>query len=289
MLGDKLPSMTRTKATFAALALAAATAQAIDCGAFAHKAEISFSYTGTTTLTNFPALVRLANGDGGFSYSACALDGGADVRFASADGAELESKVVTWSTSGTSEFYVKIPELAAGTSIYMLWGNASAPARAPLATPFDPYTYTLSWSFEEEGGIALDGTLQSRYGTGEETTGVGVVGSAFTFDASSSQWVRAPLSASHEIKAVTNFTFEGWAKWEASPSTAAVIFGNTSANWNRGTGFALMTNGKLGVRDGDGSKQATAEPITPTTGEWHHLMIARDPVAKVCTAYVDGG
>ena len=258
--------------------------------AFSHHAEITFpGYAGTTTLTNFPALIRLADGVGGFSYASCCGEKGGDVRFASVGGEELPSSVMSWDVNGTSEFYVKIPELVAGTKILVFWGNASAPAREALATPFDPDTYTLSWSFEEEGGVvAIDGTRQSRYGAGEGATCAGIVGSAIGFDASSSQWVRAPLSVSQELKTVTNFTFEGWAKWDAAPSTVALIFGNTSANWNRGTGFGLMTTGKLGVRDGDGSSFLSAEPTTPAIGTWHHLMIARDPLTKICTAFVDG-
>ena len=288
MLGDKLPSMTRTKATFAALALAAATAQAIDCGAFAHKAEISFSYTGATTLTNFPALVKIADGNGGFSYSACALDGGADVRFASADGAELESKVVTWSTSGTSEFYVKIPELTAGTSIYMLWGNASAPARAPLATPFDPSTYTLSWSFEEEGGVALDGTRQSNYGlsyNSPATASDAVVGKARSFAASSSQYFDLPQYAVSTLKGIYTFTYEGWFKWTSNPSAECALIGLTYDDWNIGSHFLLCTNGKLRMRDNGGiNKEASA----PSLDTWHYIVMTRDHATGRDTLYVDG-
>lgn len=280
--------MTRTKATFAALALAAATAQAIDCGAFAHKAEISFSYTGATTLTNFPALVKIADGDGGFSYSACALDGGADVRFASADGAELESKVVTWSTSGTSEFYVKIPELAAGTSIYMLWGNASAPARAPLATPFDPSTFTLSWSFEEEGGVALDGTRQSNYGlsyNSPATASDAVVGKARSFAASSSQYFDLPQYAVSTLKGIYTFTYEGWFKWTSNPSAECALIGLTYDGWNVGSHFLLCTNGKLRMRDNGGiNKEASA----PSLDTWHYIVMTRDHATGRDTLYVDG-
>ena len=98
--------------------------------AFSHHAEITFpGYAGTTTLTNFPALIRLADGVGGFSYASCCGEKGGDVRFASVGGEELPSSVMSWDVNGTSEFYVKIPELVAGTKILVFWGNASAPAR----------------------------------------------------------------------------------------------------------------------------------------------------------------
>ncbi len=57
------------------IAVAAATAFAdLDFSAFAHRATIDFDgYAGASTLTNFPALIRLAEGTGGFSYADCAL------------------------------------------------------------------------------------------------------------------------------------------------------------------------------------------------------------------------
>ncbi len=282
---------TKNTVILATLFAAASASGALDFSAFVHKAAISFpGYTAETTQADFPALVRLADGDGGFTHAACALAGGADVRFATTDGVELPSKVASWNPNGTSEFIVRIPELTDATQILVFWGNASAEPRSPAMTPFNPATYTLSWSFDEEGRATLDGTLQSRYGSGAgtKTANAGVIGAARAFDASSSQWVKTPYAPSQELKAQTTFTFEGWAKWESAPSTHAMIFGNTSANWNRGTGFGLMTNGKIGVRDGNGTSFQSADNITAASGEWHHLMISRDPVTKVCTAYVDG-
>ena len=118
---------------------ALAAAFMVSCGAalagedfshYAHKAYITFSgYEGETTLTNFPALVKLAAGVGGFSYADCALANGQDVRFSLGDGKELPSECVKWDTAGTSEFWVRVPELTATTRIMMFWGNAGAKAR----------------------------------------------------------------------------------------------------------------------------------------------------------------
>ena len=43
-------------------------------------------YTGTTTLTNFQALVKLCDGKGSFRYSQCAADDGSDIWFTDSDG-----------------------------------------------------------------------------------------------------------------------------------------------------------------------------------------------------------
>ena len=44
----------------------------LDATKFTHKAFITFrGYDGASTLTNFPALVKIAEGIGGFSYADC--------------------------------------------------------------------------------------------------------------------------------------------------------------------------------------------------------------------------
>ncbi len=64
----------------------------LDASTFAHKAKITFGgYAGESTLTNFPALVRLTEGVGEFSYADCAQANGGDVRFTLGDGLELAS------------------------------------------------------------------------------------------------------------------------------------------------------------------------------------------------------
>ena len=171
--------------------MAAAAPAALDYTAFAHKAAIALSYSGEP-LAGFPLLVKVAAGDGGFSYSDCALDGGQDVRFASAAGEELPSEVVEWNENGTSEFYVRIPELAPSTAIYMLWGNAAAGARDATARVFSPEDYLLSWSFEESGNLALDGTGASAHGIAVNSPAVaaGVAGKAREFVSASKQSFR---------------------------------------------------------------------------------------------------
>ncbi len=85
-------------------------------------------YTGTETLTDFQALIRLDEGRYGFSYAECAdPDEGTDVWFSSdaAGNNVLEREIDTWNPDGSSYIWVKIPSLAAGTEITMHWGDAS--------------------------------------------------------------------------------------------------------------------------------------------------------------------
>ena len=69
-------------------------------------AEITMSgYEGSSTLANFPVLVRISpERIDGFSYADCA-EGGADISFVAADGTTLLAhEVDTWDTAGESSY-----------------------------------------------------------------------------------------------------------------------------------------------------------------------------------------
>ncbi len=74
-------------------------------------------YTGSETLANFQALIKLDEGRYGFSYAECADQ--------AAGNNVLEREIDTWNPDGSSYIWVKIPSLAAGTEITMHWGDAS--------------------------------------------------------------------------------------------------------------------------------------------------------------------
>ena len=73
---------------------------------------------------NFAFYLELNSSISGFSYEQFASPFGHDLRFLSADGSKgLKYEVVEWQPTGTSSFWVLIPELNASTSIQAVWGN----------------------------------------------------------------------------------------------------------------------------------------------------------------------
>jgi len=107
----------------------------LDAGDFDHSLELTFSgYDRATTLTNFPALIKLGPQLSGFSYDQLASDTGADLRFTDSDGATvLPYEIEKWDTNGISTVWVRVPELTSGgDSIWMHWGNTN------LVTTFHP-------------------------------------------------------------------------------------------------------------------------------------------------------
>jgi hypothetical protein len=280
----------------AAVAAVAATALAdLDFSAFSHRATIDFAgYAGASTLTNFPAFVRLEEGTGGFSISDCALAGGQDVRFSLGNGTELPSKVVAWDDHGTNEFYVLIPRLTSSTRIMMFWGNAAADPRDPSSTPFSTDDYVLSWSLEDEGNIAFDDSLTGSWGVKANgpTQIRGVVGKALSFNSASSQYVRLASGAYPPVNSPHTFTYEGWAKWSAAPSASTGIFGLSRGAWDSGSFVALATSGKIIMKDGiekpAASHSQTTTSAAPAVDKWHHLMMARNNATGVAKLFIDG-
>jgi len=114
-------------------------------------------YAGSSTLTNFPVLVKLSTTIEGFDYADFKGASGSDLRFVDSDGNELPCEIDTWDASGTSLVWVKIPALAASTVITAYYGNSS-PAAALAAT--DVWSgYVGVWHFGSiSSGVTPDST-----------------------------------------------------------------------------------------------------------------------------------
>jgi len=95
---------------------------------FGGTMEIRFpGYDRDETLADFPALVALNEGVGGFSYGGFLSPLGYDLRFSNAtETAELDYEIESWDTNGTSHVWVRIPEFTSNTMIRAYWGNLSA-------------------------------------------------------------------------------------------------------------------------------------------------------------------
>lgn len=111
----------------------------VDLGAWQRSMPIRFKgYEGSTTLTNFPALIKLSDGCGNnrFRYADCAA-GGADLLFTDASGSILSHEIETWNTVGESHVWVQVPALVRNTQIFAYWKNPVRAADANLFVPTD--------------------------------------------------------------------------------------------------------------------------------------------------------
>jgi len=114
-------------------------------------------YAGTSTLTNFPALVKLTEGCGNnrFHYRDCEA-GGADLLFTDAAGVTLQHEIETWNTNGESHVWVQVPALVKNTQITVYWKNL---ARASDANVFAPTNLPNCGLWLHAGaGVTADGS-----------------------------------------------------------------------------------------------------------------------------------
>ena len=127
-------------------------------------------YTGTSTLTDFPVLVRVPPS----ITLKCGPDGSA-MRFYAADGVtELAHEIDTWNYGGDSCVWVKLPALAAGTTFQMSYGGAYG---ARTTTDADVWTgYAGVWHLSEDGVIPpiIDSTQNGMNGSARAANGSGL-------------------------------------------------------------------------------------------------------------------
>ena len=259
---------------------------------YAHKAKITFGgYTGESTLTNFPALVRLAENVGGFSYADCKLANGGDVRFTRGDGLELASECAKWDPSGESQFRVRIPELTAGTEIYVCWGNASATARNQALRVWD-LTYTGVWSLDDEGKGIADSSGHGHFGTStSDTTGAdGVIGRYRSFDGTSDARMGRGFGTAADFLPA-QMTYECWYKLPALPTATCPLLGmsmiHTGGSGNRPLRLLRLTNKGLPEFALQGQNfSSTGDAVVCEV--WHQMMVTFDSEAKACDIYLDG-
>ena len=86
----------------------------LDDKPFRRVCAVTFSgYTGSSTLRQFPALVRIPAGSP--IYQDCAADG-SDIRFADAEGYAVDHEIDTWNVNGESLIWVRVPQLEGTTT-----------------------------------------------------------------------------------------------------------------------------------------------------------------------------
>ncbi len=149
----------------AVLAATAAMADALDTTLFAKKSDITVSgYAGSTTLANFPVLVRLAaDSPTGFDYNDCAADG-SDIRFADANGDLIPHEIDTWNTSGESLIWVSVPSVSGTATAFTMYYGAEDVSGLPAVTESDVWTganFNAVWHFSGSNKESANGLTPS--------------------------------------------------------------------------------------------------------------------------------
>jgi len=289
-MGAKLKFLSLLVAGIVAGAATAAAAP-LNPGAFFYKMDVVFSgYAGTTTLTDFPALVKLSETIPGFQYSQFASGAGADLRFADAAGNELNYEIEDWDTSGDSCVWVQVPSLSgAATTITAYWGNPDAttpPAYTTDGSTWDS-NYGAVWHLAEtvagDGGTINDSTANNNDGTtynGVTTDATGQIDGADAFDGTNDYISTGTLAAGSFGDG--KGTVEAWIAPDRRSYEYVLDHSRTTGGEDRVGVTWELTSGELGafLRD-DGDYAYTwngfhFDTSSWTLGDWHHVVFSWD-------------
>ena len=256
-------------------------------------------YTGSTTLTDFQALVKLSasNDAYGFSYAEAEADG-SDLWFTDANGNVIPHEIDTWNSSGDSLVWVKIPSLKKGTEIVMHWGDLNTKQTATENT----WTgFVGVWHMNGTGTTAepdsttnsLSATPKITSGTANIDTATGKVGKGRSNIANARLEVASTYK--NKITTASQFTVGGWFKMnrtdtKSSGSYPRILTGNGSTGtrntwevWqNLDANAASDTLRVLGGSNSDSIYSGTRL----VASQWAYLMVVYN--GAKATLYLDG-
>ena len=200
-------------------------------------------YTGASTLSGFPVLVRIAeNSPSGFSYDDLqSKSTGADIAFVGMDGTGLPFEIDTWNPSGTSLIWVRLPSMTNGTEFVMCWGGATSGKIVCDESPFSGYVGV--WHMSEASGTVADSSGHSLdavpTGGGAATLSVAVSGPVgngrqCSNSTSTRSYLKAPSYNSQSVG--DTFAISGWFNVSSSQSAQDARLVSRKENWENNNG-----------------------------------------------------
>ncbi len=292
----------------AALALAAPCvllADPVDWTAYQKSFNVTFpGYTGSSTLVDFPVLIRLSKALNDFDYAKCQVADGGDLRFSDAAGNLLDSEVDTWRVNGESLAWVKIPQFNRETKIIAHYGCATPAAVSPANVWSADYVGV--WHLNESGvpmaeSSGVSTPFSTAGGSGIVYAASGAIGGAVDFSGGNTS-ARLSAADDDDLDGFTDFTFEAWTKQEsAPPATYAYILAKRTKNAEDVAYFLYNNYSTTDSKHGrnicgistNGTATAayivgTGNNMTPVWGEWCHQAFVRNTAANTGCGYVDG-
>ena len=279
---------------FAVLASFAANATEFDTILFAKKSDITVSgYAGSTTLANFPVLVRLAaNSPDGFNYADCAADG-SDLRFADANGDLIPHEIDTWDISGESLVWVSVPSISGTATTFTMYYGVEDVSALPAVTESDVWTganFNAVWHFSGSNKESANGLTPSVVSTAAPSYTATTFGVGTCFKASAN----ATFGYDVDSKWTTlgsggTLTVSTWSKYDGAANQYARMV-SCMSNWDKPAGWELTQ--QKGVDEitvgssGQSQFQYTASGVGPGSGNVYLTVVYNsDGTAQL---YVNG-
>ena len=266
----------------AAFAATAAMADALDTTLFSMKSEMTIpGYAGSTTLANFPVLVRLAaNSPTGFDYNDCAADG-SDIRFADANGDLIPHEIDTWNTSGESLVWVSVPSVSGTATAFTMYYGADV-SDLPAVTESDVWTganFNAVWHFsgsdkESANGLTPSSSDSSSTAPSYTATTFGV---GTCFKASNSTLGYLVSDTWTTLGTGGTLTLSTWAKFDGSSANYNRML-SCMSDWAKPAGWELtIQNASVDqITVGSSNKsqfQYTASGVGPGSGNVYLTVV----------------
>jgi len=243
----------------------------------------------TEDLADFPLMVKLTPER--FDYNFCQTDGD-DIRFVDSDGTALDYEVDTWDFGGDSYFWVRVPEIPAGSTtdyIWLYWGTAGVASGENAEAVWDAnYKAVYHMNDNPDNSHIKDSTVYgndgTKKGTNEPNEATGQVAAAQVFDGTD-DYIGCVNPGSF-----TEVTVEVLMKQVATDSEYKGLV--TKWEWASGDNrcyevlmypddrfaFSLSNDGSDGT--------VVLSPVSATLQRWYYVAGTLEGI--VATLYVDG-
>ena len=254
---------------------------------FTYRATFTMTgYAGAEVLENFPVLVRLAaDSPLAFDYADCAA-GGADLRFADAEGKLIPHEIETWNTAGESLVWVGLPIATNGASFTMFY-HAPDPGATAEGSVWARYAVVIhggdSLANAVSGGVAVSAGSTAV----SATAGSGVVGGGVNKSTANAKGLNVGNPAKAGVLANNNeFSISGWFKRTGS---GTAILGGSRTSWNSQNGFLWLQEGsdRISVAANNSHQLTTNNKKILSTDSWTHLAFTVNDTVEL-KSYFDG-
>ncbi|MBC8347143.1 MAG: putative Ig domain-containing protein, partial [Verrucomicrobia bacterium] len=249
-------------------------------------------YDANDTLTDFPVYIEIDDNINSFSYEQFSSSAGFDLRFVGPDGAEeLKYEPVKWNPTGVSAYWVRVPELKAGTTITAKWGNPNATTQPDYCLDGSIWNrYHAVWHMEGDDPTVIRESSGSLHGTAinfKEIPRVpGVIGKALSFDGIN-DYVNLPLE-SHPPGDAKQLTISFWSYGGASlPKNTSILESGSSLGRHLNIHHP-WSNGRIYWDAGSGSIDRIEKDDFEYRGKWVHWTFQKESSIGAMYIYKNG-
>ena len=240
-----------------------------------------------TTHTNIQVLVKLSSSVVNYADIQSA---GQDIRFTlSNQTTTLNYDIERWNASGESLVWVRIPSVAASSTmvIYMYYKNSSASDGQAATTVWSGFSGV--WNMKKSGSNYIDSTGSGKTGVPQGTIAdvTGPNANAISTNGSSA------LDVSYNLSQVLGYTstLSFWMKsTQAGSDTSWMAPGITGVEESGGGNDIfygwISASGSIRISSGNGG--FAASNFVVNDGSWRHVTMSRDQATGAVKFYING-